>query len=50
MNLLTMIPVPWETDELRYYVGFQVDLVEQPNSVQAKNPGMPYIPSAQAQY
>jgi len=39
MNLLTMIPVPWDTDEFRYYVGFQVDLVEQPGSVQAKNPG-----------
>ena len=40
MNLLTMIPVTWDTDEYRYYIGFQVDLVEQPNSVQAKNPGM----------
>jgi PAS domain-containing protein len=40
MNLLTMIPVTWDTDEFKYYVGFQVDLVEQPSSVQAKNPGM----------
>jgi PAS domain-containing protein len=40
MNLLTMIPVTWDTDEYRYYVGFQVDLVEQPSSVQAKNPSM----------
>ena len=39
MNLLTMIPITWETDEVRYYVGFQVDLVEQPSSVTNKNPG-----------
>lgn len=39
MNLLTMIPVTWDTDEFKYYVGFQVDLVEQPGSVLAKNPG-----------
>lgn len=40
MNLLTMIPITWDTDEIRYYVGFQVDLVEQPSSVTNKNPGM----------
>ena len=39
MNLLTMIPVAWDTMEYRYYVGFQVDLVEQPNSVAGRNPG-----------
>ena len=39
MNLLTMIPVPWDTLEFRYYVGFQVDLVEQPHSVAGRNPG-----------
>jgi len=39
MNLLTMIPIPYETDEIRFIVGFQVDLVEQPNSVTSKNPG-----------
>lgn len=42
MNLLTMIPVPWDTNEYRYYVGFQVDLVEQPNSVSGKNPDGTY--------
>ena len=42
MNLLTMIPVTWDTDEFRYYVGFQVDLVEQPNSVSGKNPDGTY--------
>ena len=39
MNLLTMIPITWDTDEVKYYVGFQVDLVEQPQSVTNKNPG-----------
>lgn len=39
MNLLTMIPITWDTEEYKYFVGFQVDLVEQPNSVSAKNPG-----------
>lgn len=39
MNLLTMIPIAWDTDEFKYFVGFQVDLVEQPNSVSGKNPG-----------
>ena len=39
MNLLTIIPITWDTDEIRYYVGFQVDLVEQPTSITNKNPG-----------
>ena len=39
MNLLTMIPITWDSDEIKYYVGFQVDLVEQPSSVTNKNPG-----------
>jgi PAS domain-containing protein len=39
-NLLTMIPIPWDTLELKFYVGFQVDLVELPSSVSGKNPGM----------
>jgi len=40
MNLLTMIPIPWEEGgPIKYFVGFQVDLVEQPNSVTNKNPG-----------
>ena len=43
MNLLTMIPIPWDTDEVRYYVGFQVDLVEQPSSLTSKNPGMLFV-------
>ena len=39
MNLLTMIPVQWDNEEYKYYVGFQVDLVEQPGSVAGRNPG-----------
>ena len=42
MNLLTMIPIAWDTEEFRYYIGFQVDLVEQPNSVSGKNPDGTY--------
>ncbi|KAL8844382.1 MAG: hypothetical protein Q9176_001292 [Flavoplaca citrina] len=38
MNLLTMIPITWDTEEFKYYVGFQVDLVEQPTSITNKNP------------
>lgn len=41
MNLLTMIPITWDADEIKYYVGFQVDLVEQPTSITNKNPGKP---------
>lgn len=37
MNLLTMIPITWDSEEFRYFVGFQVDLVEQPNSVSGRN-------------
>ncbi|KAJ4247586.1 hypothetical protein NW757_008738 [Fusarium falciforme] len=33
MNLLTLIPVSWDGDEIRFYVGFQVDLVEQPGAI-----------------
>ena len=41
MNLLTMIPITWDDpNEIKYYVGFQVDLVEQPTSITNKNPGM----------
>ena len=39
MNLLTMIPITWNTDQVKFFVGFQVDLVEQPNAVTSKNPG-----------
>jgi PAS domain S-box-containing protein len=42
MNLLTMIPITWDTDEIRYFVGFQVDLVEQPSAIASKNAGGSY--------
>jgi PAS domain S-box-containing protein len=42
MNLLTMIPITWDTDEIRYIVGFQVDLVEQPSAIASKNAGGSY--------
>ncbi len=43
MNLLTMIPITWDSDEIKYYVGFQVDLVEQPTSITNKNAGIPLL-------
>ncbi|KAI9798595.1 MAG: blue light receptor [Piccolia ochrophora] len=42
MNLLTIIPIPWDTDAIQFYVGFQVDLVETPQSVTNKNPDGSY--------
>lgn len=39
MNLLTLIPIPLDSDDIKYYVGFQVDLVEQPHSVHSRNQG-----------
>jgi PAS domain S-box-containing protein len=39
MNLLTMIPIEWNTTDYRFYVGFQVDLVEQPQAVTKRNAG-----------
>ncbi|KAF4953950.1 hypothetical protein FGADI_5599 [Fusarium gaditjirri] len=33
LNLLTIIPIPWDTDEIRYYVGFQIDLVQTPSGI-----------------
>ncbi|QKX64423.1 uncharacterized protein TRUGW13939_11597 [Talaromyces rugulosus] len=37
MNLLTMIPIRWGSPDYRFYVGFQVDLVEQPQAVTKRN-------------
>lgn len=40
MNLLTMIPIAWEPGgPMKYFVGFQVDLVEQPGAMTNKNQG-----------
>lgn len=33
LNLLTMIPIPWDTSEIRYIIGFQIDLVECPDAI-----------------
>lgn len=33
LNLLTMIPIPWDTKEIRYFIGFQIDLVECPDAI-----------------
>ncbi|RSL53008.1 hypothetical protein CEP54_010609 [Fusarium duplospermum] len=32
-NLLTLIPVPWDGDQIRFCVGFQIDLVEHPGAI-----------------
>lgn len=42
MNLLTVIPITWDSDQVKFYVGFQVDLVEQPNAVTDRNPDGSY--------
>jgi PAS domain-containing protein len=40
MNLLTMIPIAWEQGgPMKFFVGFQVDLVEQPGAMTNKNSG-----------
>lgn len=39
LNLLTMIPIPWDTDEIRYYIGFQIDLVECPQAISGQEAG-----------
>ncbi|KAK1753522.1 putative white collar 1 protein [Echria macrotheca] len=38
LNLLTMIPIPWDTDEIRYFIGFQIDLVECPDAISGHEP------------
>ena len=30
---MTVVPITWDSDEIVYHVGFQVDLVEQPNAI-----------------
>lgn len=39
LNLLTMIPIPWDTDEIRYIIGFQIDLVECPDAIAGQELG-----------
>jgi PAS domain len=33
INLVTIIPIKWDSDDFRYLVGFQVDLERQPNAI-----------------
>lgn len=40
MNLITMIPIQWDSGDYRFYVGFQVDLVEKPDAVTRRHSGM----------
>lgn len=39
LNLLTMIPIPWDSDENRYCIGFQIDLVECPDAISGQESG-----------
>lgn len=39
LNLLTMIPIPWDSDEIRYFIGFQIDLVECPDAISGQELG-----------
>lgn len=43
INLVTVIPIAWDTDEIAYFVGFQVDLVEQPNAILEKMRNGTYV-------
>lgn len=43
INLVTVIPISWDTDEIAYFVGFQVDLVEQPNAILEKMRNGTYV-------
>lgn len=38
LNLLTMIPIPWDGEEVRFIVGFQIDLVECPDAISGQDP------------
>ncbi|ORY84499.1 hypothetical protein BCR37DRAFT_345730 [Protomyces lactucae-debilis] len=42
VNLLTMMAVPWDGDDIAYIVGFQVDIMESPESVLQKMPDSTY--------
>ena len=39
LNLLTMIPITWDTDEIRFFIGFQIDLVECPDALTGQENG-----------
>ncbi|CDZ96450.1 white collar 1 protein [Phaffia rhodozyma] len=64
INLVTVVPIPWDTNEIRFHVGFQVDLVESPNAILRNlrdgtyqvnyavlnNPQLPLAPAGQLEY
>ncbi|CAE6408030.1 unnamed protein product [Rhizoctonia solani] len=33
LNLVTVVPITWDSDQIRYHVGFQADLVEAPRQL-----------------
>ncbi|CAE6412015.1 White collar 1 protein OS=Neurospora crassa (strain ATCC 24698 / 74-OR23-1A / CBS 708,71 / DSM 1257 / FGSC 987) GN=wc-1 PE=2 SV=2 [Rhizoctonia solani AG-1 IB] len=33
INLVSIIPITWDSEDIRYHVGFQVDLVDQPHAI-----------------
>lgn len=33
LNLLSVIPIAWDTEDIRYFIGFQIDLVECPDAI-----------------
>ncbi|KAK3690009.1 PAS domain-containing protein [Podospora appendiculata] len=39
LNLLTMVPIPWDTDDIKYFIGFQIDLVECPDAITGQEGG-----------
>ncbi len=36
INMVTIIPITWDSGDVAFFVGFQVDLVDQPNAILAK--------------
>jgi len=43
INLVTVIPVSWGSDEVAFFVGFQVDLVLQPSAILEKMKSGAYL-------
>ncbi|KAL8278948.1 hypothetical protein RQP46_008617 [Phenoliferia psychrophenolica] len=43
INLVTCIPITWDSSEIAYFVGFQVDLVDQPSAILEKMKNGTYV-------
>lgn len=44
INLVTIVPITWDgSEKIKYFVGFQIDLVEQPGSIVEKMPDGSYF-------